>query len=222
MNLKSICSVITVVALVLAINTSCSSKAGSGALIGAGGGAAAGAGIGAAVGGKKGAVIGAIAGAGAGAITGSVIGHYMDKQEAKMREKVKQAEIKRQGDTLLVKFPSGILFDVNKSTLKSETVGPLSEFAQVVNEFNDTTLFVEGHTDSSGAAEYNQVLSEKRADSVVGFLASKSVTTNRLTAVGYGEDLPLATNATAEGRKLNRRVEIKIIPSEELREQSKK
>src|SRR5688572_16120593 len=148
--------------------TACATKTQTGAAAGGGGGALLGAGIGALVGGKKGAVVGGVAGAAAGATTGALIGRYMDKQEAALKE-VKSAKVEREGDQLVVKFNSAILFDTDKSVLKSQAKTDLTEFANVLKEYKDTDLVIEGHTDSTGKKAHNQKLSIARADAVINF-----------------------------------------------------
>ena len=199
-----------VVALAL---TGCAgkSKTTKGAVIGG----VAGAGVCAAAGGAKGAAIGAAAGAAAGAL----IGHYMDEQEKKL-ETVDGATVEREGDMLRVTFESAILFDVDKADLKSSARDNLTKVAGVLNEYPDTDLIIEGHTDSQGSVSYIQTLSERRADSVKGFLMEQGVAQSRLRTKGYGELAPIASNDTPEGRSQNRRVEVKIMPNEELKERA--
>ena len=127
----------------------CATNTGKGALIGAGGGGLAGAGIGALAGGGKGAMIGGAIGAGVGAGAGALIGNYMDKQEADLK-KVKGADVQRQGDKLVVRFNSAILFDTGKAKLKPASEKDLSQFAAVLKQYQETNLVVEGHTDNVG------------------------------------------------------------------------
>ena len=203
------------IGLTMALNFSCT-KAGKGAAIGGVGGGALGAGIGAAVGGKKGAAIGAGVGAAVGATTGAVVGHYMDKKEKKLREELKSASIERVGDELVVKFASGILFDVNKDSLKGAAKTGLTDFASVLKEYPKTDLSIEGHTDSDGSSGYNMKLSEARAQQVRAYLATQGVASDRMVSKGFGEDKPVADNDSAAGKQQNRRVEVKIVPNEEL------
>lgn len=205
------------VTLVLVVTSvGCATKAGTGALIGAGGGAGLGAGIGALAGGGKGAAIGAGIGAAVGAAGGAVIGHYMDKNEEAMRKKLTHAKLVNKGDHLEVKFESGILYDSGGAVLKDSAKTELAELARVMNEYPETKIVVQGHTDSTGSDSLNQKLSEDRAASVVNFLASQNVKNERLTAQGFGESKPVADNGSAEGRAQNRRVELQVLPSEEL------
>jgi outer membrane protein OmpA-like peptidoglycan-associated protein len=197
----------------------CATKTGTGAAVGGAGGAAVGAGIGAAAGGKKGALIGAAVGATAGAGSGALIGRYMDKQEEELRRKVQAARIEREGDKLLVKFNSQILFDTNKSVIKPEARNDLADFARVLKEYDDTNLRIEGHTDSTGPRDFNEELSVARANAVIQFLTDQGVKLDRMAARGYADDRPVASNDTASGRQQNRRVQIQIEANEELKRQ---
>ena len=196
----------------------CATKAGTGALIGGGSGAALGAGVGALAGGGKGALVGGAIGAGVGAGAGAAVGHYMDKQEADLK-KVKGANVQRQGDKLIVRFNSAILFDTGKAKLKPASEKDLSDFANVLKQYPDTNLVVEGHTDNVGKKAKNKKLSETRAESVIGYLGGQGVARARLTAMGYADDRPVGDNTTEQGRQANRRVEIQISANEKLQQQ---
>src|SRR5262245_39022265 len=197
----------------------CATNTGKGALIGGGVGAGVGAGAGAVAGGGKGAVIAGAVGAGVGAGAGALIGNYMDKQEADLK-KVKGANVQRQGDKLVVRFNSAILFDTGKAKLKSASEKDLSEFANVLKQYQETNLVVEGHTDNVGKKAKNKKLSETRAESVIGFLDTQGVVRARMSAVGYADDKPVGDNKTEEGRQANRRVEIQISANEKLQQQA--
>jgi outer membrane protein OmpA-like peptidoglycan-associated protein len=201
----------------LGLDAACASKQGKGAAIGAGSGAAIGAGFGALVGGGKGAMLGAALGAGAGAGSGALIGRYMDKQEADLK-KVKGAKIERQGDQLVVRFNSAILFDTNKAVLKPQSQKDLTEFANVLTKYPETDLVIEGHTDNKGKKARNQELSVQRADSVVAFLGSRGVGRTRMTGRGYADERPVAPNDTDAGRQKNRRVEVQIAANSALKQ----
>lgn len=203
----------------LVTSLSCATNQGKGAAIGGGGGAALGAGIGALAGGGKGALLGGAIGAGVGAGSGALIGRYMDKQEAELR-KVKGANIQRQGDKLVVRFNSQILFDKNKADLKAKSKTDLSEFAGVLKNYPDTDLVIEGHTDNTGKKERNQKLSVARAEAVIAYLGSTGVNAQRMTGRGYADDRPVGDNKTEEGRKQNRRVEVQIEANQQLKDQS--
>jgi outer membrane protein OmpA-like peptidoglycan-associated protein len=204
--------------LVAVVGHGCASNTGKGALIGGGGGAALGAGIGALAGGGKGALVGGAIGAGVGAGGGALIGRYMDKQEEDLK-KVKGADVKREGDKLVVRFNSAILFDTGKTNLKPASETDLSEFAKVLKQYPETDLVIEGHTDNVGKKAKNQKLSVARADAVIGFLDKQGVVKARMSGVGFADDRPVADNTTDAGRQANRRVEVQIKANEKMQQQ---
>ena len=116
-----------------------------------------------------------------------------------------------EANSLLITLDSGVLFDVDKYDVRPEAEEVLKNLAIVLKEMDVKNFEIDGHTDSDGSDEYNQVLSEKRANSVKNFLVSQGVTAE-ITTKGYGESKPVASNDTAEGKQKNRRVEI-IIPT---------
>ena len=118
---------------------------------------------------------------------------------------------------LVVKFDSGILFDTDDAQLKPASQTDLSEFARVLNEYPDTQLEIDGHTDDTGSKAHNLKLSADRAGAVTDFLVSSKVARSRLTSMGLGEEHPENTNATAAGRAKNRTVEIHIKANEDLK-----
>jgi outer membrane protein OmpA-like peptidoglycan-associated protein len=180
---------------------------------GAIGGAAAGAVIGGlASGSARGAILGAAIGGAAGAAVGAV----MDSQAEDLQDKLPNARVERVGEGIQVTFDSGILFDVNSSTLRSEAESNLRALVASLEEYEGTDVLVVGHTDSTGEAEYNQGLSERRADSARNFLVGAGLESNRVTAMGRGEIEPVASNDSLSGRQDNRRVEIAIFASEEM------
>jgi outer membrane protein OmpA-like peptidoglycan-associated protein len=200
----------TVVALMAALSLQgCSSNLGRGAI----GGAAAGAVIGGlASGSARGAILGAAIGGAAGAAVGAV----MDSQAEDLQDKLPNARVERVGEGIQVTFDSGILFDVNSSTLRSEAESNLRALVASLEEYEGTDVLVVGHTDSTGEAEYNQGLSERRADSARNFLVGAGLESNRVTAMGRGEIEPVASNDSLSGRQDNRRVEIAIFASDEM------
>ena len=202
--------------VLIAIGAGCASNQGKGAAIGAGSGALAGAGIGALAGGEKGALIGAAIGAGTGAATGAVIGRYIDQQEKALKE-VKGAKVEREGDKLIVRFDSAILFDTNKSALRAQSKQDLDKFAKVLTEYKETDLVVEGHTDNTGKKDHNRKLSGARAEAVIARLVSDGVARGRMAGKGLGDSEPIADNATPAGRQQNRRVQVQIAANEALR-----
>lgn len=108
---------------------------------------------------------------------------------------------------------SDILFDIGKATLKPDLKTSLAKIAGILTVFKDSRVFVEGHTDNQGSEEYNQTLSEKRAQNVMDFLIEQGIAIERLQAVGYGFSRPIADNSTKEGRQKNRRVDLVIQES---------
>lgn len=193
-------------------------KTGQGAVVGTAAGAAVGAGLGQAIGrDTKSTLIGAAIGAAAGGLTGAAVGNYMDRQEQAMRDALARSEaasVRREMDVLAVTFKGDVSFDVNSADLKPGAQAEVARVAQVLNQYPQTTLVVAGHTDSTGAEDYNQKLSERRAESVKNALVGHGVAPGRITTVGYGPSQPVADNATPEGRQLNRRVEIRIVPQQ--------
>jgi outer membrane protein OmpA-like peptidoglycan-associated protein len=178
---------------------------------GAGIGAAGGALVGAIASGKRKHVLLA---AGIGALAGAAAGAYMDRQEVKLRKQLSNTgvSVTRDGDNIILNMPGNITFATNSSDISADFYPVLSSVVVVVNEFDRTTIDITGHTDSRGAADYNQRLSEARALSVAGYLESQKVLPERILTRGLGEAAPVGSNATAQGRALNRRVEITLAP----------
>ncbi len=161
---------------------------------------------------------GGAAGAAAGGAAGAYIGNYMDRQADEMREDIEDAKIERVGEGIKITFDSGILFPFDESTLTAESRREISQLADILKKYKKTKILIEGHTDSKGSKDYNLDLSRDRAQSVVNFLVQKDINATRFSTMGYGESQPEATNATAEGRAKNRRVEIAIYANDELKE----
>lgn len=155
---------------------------------------------------KRGAAIGGVVGA----ATGAIIGARMDKQERELRQ-IEGVDVTRvDEDELKVTVRNEVLFDYNSTGLRSASRDALQEMSEVFQRYPDTTIVVEGHADSTGSAAYNQRLSERRANSVAGYLEDLGIRGSRIDSVGRGESDPRATNNTASGRQLNRRVEIHV------------
>lgn len=155
-----------------------------------------------------------LAAAGIGAIAGGGVGYYMDSQEAKLRKQLRETGVSvvREGDKINLVMPGNITFDTDSGNVKASFYEVLNSVAIVLEEFDKTIVAVSGHTDSTGSRDYNQQLSEKRASSVASYLKSRGIVDARFETVGFGEDYPIADNSTAEGRALNRRVELTLIP----------
>jgi outer membrane protein OmpA-like peptidoglycan-associated protein len=205
------------VLLVLAFSCASSNKT-KGTVIGAGAGGVVGGIIGKAAGNTA---VGAILGAAIGGAAGLYIGNYMDKQAAEVERDIEGAQVTRVGEGIKITFDSGIMFDVNKATLKPASKENLNKLAEILDKYEDTNILLEGHTDASGSDEYNMDLSEKRSKSVGNHLATQGVNPTRFTIMGYGESQPIATNDTADGRQLNRRVEIAIMANDKLKKAAK-
>ena len=205
-------------ALTLLLSGGCANmnNMGKGATYGTAGGAAAGALLGQAIGGNtKATLLGMAAGALIGGVAGTGVGYMMDKQEQDMRNALAQSEaiaIQREGNVLALTFRSDFTFAVNSAAIRPGLDSELTRVAQVLNAYPQTTLTVAGHTDSTGSEEYNQTLSQKRADSVKNALVQRGVAAYRINAVGYGESQPVGDNETEFGRQQNRRVEVRINP----------
>lgn len=185
-----------------------------GAIIGAIGGATVGA-----IGNKSNRNRGAIIGAIGGGLAGTAVGSYMDSQK-KDFEKVLAPEV-RAGDIsiqkvgqndLLITMTGQTAFDFDSTAIKPGFYTTMDKIANILMRYSKTQLTIVGHTDNVGSQEYNQKLSERRAKAVDDYLANKGVLLQRLTYLGRGESAPRASNATEEGRRLNRRVEILVEP----------
>jgi len=123
------------------------------------------------------------------------------------------ARVRATNDAIIVNLEN-ILFDINKATLKPQAFNALSKVAQILNDHPQLDIEVSGHTDITGREEFNQSLSELRAKSVADYLIERGIDPMRISYIGHSSRKPIASNATPEGRALNRRVEIKIITQE--------
>ncbi|WP_071672514.1 OmpA family protein [Nioella nitratireducens] len=181
---------------------------------------------GAVIGGMLGAFLGATAdndnrgrnavlGAAAGAAVGGAIGYSLDQQAADLRASMANEDItvSNQGDYLQVTMPDGILFDTDSASIRAGLQADLRAMARNLQQYTGSTVDVIGHTDNTGSAAYNQDLSARRANAVAGVLLEQGVDPARVRSFGRGEDQPVATNLTAEGRQQNRRVEVIIRPT---------
>jgi outer membrane protein OmpA-like peptidoglycan-associated protein len=209
--------VIVLVVAIVATLTGCASMSNRdrGVLVGAGAGAAVGGAIGNA---NDNTALGALLGAMVGGAAGGVIGNYMDEQAEEMRRDLEGATVTRVGEGIKITFDSGILFDVDSSTLRPVAQENLTDLAGILQKYEDTNILLEGHTDSDGPEQYNMDLSERRARSVANYLASMGVDMRRMSVTWYGETQPVADNDTVEGKQQNRRVEVAIMANEDLKE----
>ena len=189
------------------------SKTTAGALGGAAGGALLGAVIGNNVGDGD-AGRGALIGAALGGLAGGSVGNYMDQQESMLRRELRASgvSVTRQGNNIILNMPHDITFNTGSSRIKASFSRTLSSVGIVLRKFNQTTVLVNGHTDSDGSAFYNMGLSRDRASSVSNALAGQGVHPSRLVARGFGESQPIASNNSPAGKSKNRRVEIHIAP----------
>lgn len=156
----------------------------------------------------------ALIGAGVGALAGGAVGQYMDRQEAKLRAQLQGTgvSVSRVGDTIMLNMPGNVTFQTGSADLNAGFFGVLDSVALVLKEYDKTIIDVAGHTDSVGSDATNQTLSERRANSVAGYLSSHGVESRRIATAGFGESRPVASNETAEGRQQNRRVELTLTP----------
>lgn len=183
------------------------------AVIGGGAGALGGYLLGDLIGGKRDRTE-KILGAGIGAVAGAGVGYYMDEQEKKLKQQTAGTgiEVVRDGDNLVLDMPSNVTFATDSSNIDPMFRSTLDKVASTLTQYEKTYIDVMGHTDSTGTDAYNQALSERRANSVAGYLESRGVQSARIATKGYGESQPKESNATEEGRAANRRVEIRLVP----------
>jgi outer membrane protein OmpA-like peptidoglycan-associated protein len=216
MNKISISSFLCVLILAGCAASETQTKTQKGAIYGAGGGAAAGAVVGQLIGhNTKSTLIGSAIGAAVGGLGGAGVGRMMDNQERDMRSALASSEaaaVSREGNLLAVTFKGDVTFDTNSTVVRPGLRSELDRVATFMNQYPNTLVRVEGHTDSKGSNEYNMDLSNRRAIAVKNLLIQRGIADSRLDVVGYGETMPVATNDTEAGRQKNRRVEIKIAP----------
>ncbi|MDA9291148.1 OmpA family protein [bacterium] len=160
---------------------------------------------------KKGAIVGAIVGAAA----GNAIGQSLDEQAADLRRDLNnnQVNVTNTGSELIVTMPQDILFALDSAAVRSDLRRDLGVVAGNLQAYRNSTISIEGHTDNTGTANYNRILSQRRANAVADILVNNGVPPARLYAVGRGENEPVASNLSATGRAQNRRVEIVIRPN---------
>ncbi len=156
----------------------------------------------------------ALIGAGIGALGGAAVGRYMDNQQRALESQLSGSGVgvARQGDNLILRMPSDVTFATNQSSIDARFMPVLDDVAQVLQQYDQSTIDVMGYTDSSGGDAINQPLSERRASSVASELVRRGVIAQRIYVAGMSSQNPVASNATPEGRAMNRRVEILIRP----------
>jgi outer membrane protein OmpA-like peptidoglycan-associated protein len=150
-----------------------------------------------------------------GAVVGGAIGQQLDRQKAELDQGfTNDIDVINTGSELIVRMPNGILFDIDSAALRPQVQSDLNVLAGNLLRYPNSTIFVVGHTDNTGSAAHNQQLSQRRAQSVASVLMAGGVAPARIIATGRGEDQPIASNLTPEGRQANRRVEITIRPNQ--------
>jgi outer membrane protein OmpA-like peptidoglycan-associated protein len=204
--------------LVLFAGCSTATRSQKGTVIGAAGGGAVGAVVGKAAGNTA---MGAIIGAAAGGVTGAVIGRNMDKQADAISKEMKDAEVIREGEGIIIRFNEKVLFAYDRSDLNTTAKANLDKLNGILLKYPETNITIIGHTDNKGSDSYNQTLSEIRASSVTTYAGQNGVNVARLTAMGKGESDPIAANDTEEGRASNRRVEFVITANDKMKAEAK-
>lgn len=209
-------TLLTIVTICLSLSlVGCgASNALKGGAIGAGAGAVIGGLIGHATGSTA---TGAIIGGAVGGTAGAIIGHNMDKQAEEMKKNIENAKVERVGEGINITFDAGILFAVNSSSLQPAAKESVKKLAEILNKYPDTNIMIDGNTDNTGKKEYNQKLSERRAKAVADYAIGLGVASSRITTIGNGDNKPVATNDTPEGRQKNRRVEVAIVANEKMK-----
>ncbi|MDR9502152.1 MAG: OmpA family protein [Desulfurivibrionaceae bacterium] len=205
-----------IIALLLAACAPMETSTQKGGTYGAAGGAAAGAILGQVIGRDTESTLwGAAIGAALGGATGAGVGRMMDNQERDMRQALASSEataVQRQGDLLAITLKGDLTFATDSTIVKPGLYSELDRIANVLVQYPQTLIRIEGHTDSVGTEIYNLDLSERRASNVRNLLIQRGVPSSRIEVIGYGESMPVATNHTEAGRQMNRRVEIKVAP----------
>ena len=192
-------------------------KTQKGALYGAGGGALAGALVGQLIGrDAESTLIGAAIGAAVGGSAGAGVGYMMDNQERDMRQALATSEaasVRREGNLLAISLKGDVTFDTDSAIVRPGLYTEIDRIANVLGQYPQTVIRVEGHTDSTGSEDYNMSLSSRRAESVKNLLLQRGVASTRVETMAFGESSPIASNDIEAGRMQNRRVEIKVAPS---------
>ena len=164
--------------------------------------------------------LGVILGSAIGGSAGAIIGKQMDRQAEELK-KLENAEVERVGEGIKITFDSGLMFPFDQYALTEQSRTNLRELAESLKEHPDTNILIEGHTDNTGKEAYNMKLSKRRAESVKDYLTSLGVDSNRLEVTAFGEEMPIASNDTEEGRQKNRRVEVAISANEKMQNDAK-
>jgi outer membrane protein OmpA-like peptidoglycan-associated protein len=206
-----------------------SSNQDKGVAVGATSGAVIGGILGNNIGKGKNTALGAILGAVIGGAAGGIIGNKMDKQAEKIKTEIPGAKVERVGEGINVTFDennpdgskAGVYFATNKFDISSNSKLALDKLVKIFNEYPETNILVEGHTDDVGTDAYNLTLSEKRAEAVSDYLKADGIAAARITTKWYGEAQPKVDNTTAENRALNRRVEFAVTANDKMKNDAK-
>ena len=200
-----------------------------GVAVGATGGAVIGGIIGNNVGKKGNTALGAIIGAAIGGVAGGIIGNKMDKQAQKIKTEIPGAKVERVAEGINVTFDennpdgskAGVYFATNKFDINDNSELALVKLVKIFNEYPETNILIEGHTDDVGTAKYNMGLSQRRAEAVSNYLIRAGVLSTRITTRFYGESQPKVDNNSDANRSLNRRVEFAITANEKMKTEAK-
>ena len=166
--------------------------------------------------------MGAIIGATVGGVGGAIIGRQMDKQAEEIAKEMGDVDVIREGEAIVIRFKEKVLFAFDRSDLNENAKTSLDKLRTTLLKYPETNITVIGHTDSKGTKQYNQTLSESRANSVASYTSQNGIDKDRMTALGKGETDPIATNDTEEGSASNRRVEFVITANEKMKADAKK
>jgi len=159
----------------------------------------------------------ALVGAGVGALAGGAVGNYMDRQESELRALMRDSgvTVTRKGEDIVLNMPGNITFRTGSADLNAQFFKVLDGVAQVAKKYDKTIIEIAGHTDNVGGADFNKQLSQRRASAVAQYLQSRGVSEPRIITAAGGEDHPIASNSTEQGRAANRRVEVTLAPLKE-------
>lgn len=200
-----------------------------GATVGAASGAAIGGVIGNNVGKKGNTVLGALIGAVVGGVAGGLIGDKMDRQAEAIKNEVPGAQVTRVEEGINITFDeknpdgsnAGVFFPTNEFGITANSKLSLDKLVKIFNQYPETNILVEGHTDNVGTSAYNLSLSQRRADAVGDFLKANGIKSQRLTIKWYGETQPKADNSSDAGRATNRRVEFAVTANDKMKAEAK-
>jgi outer membrane protein OmpA-like peptidoglycan-associated protein len=159
----------------------------------------------------------ALVGAGVGALAGGAVGNYMDRQESELRALMRDSgvTVTRKGEDIVLNMPGNVTFRTGSADLNAQFFKVLDGVAQVAKKYDKTLIEIAGHTDNVGGADFNRQLSQRRASAVAQYLQSRGVTEPRIMTAAGGEEHPIASNSTEQGRAANRRVEVTLAPLKE-------